>query len=290
MNVSPIKNQIKTINRIINKLTEEGKISENILSIEKELTGQLNMIKEFKWKAEPFFYDPRIFNLLLSNSELLLKPDLTIIGFCGIFSYFIAPQTGSDRSGNFLKIITADYHSECLMRFSHHVKTNPDFLFESKIKSLSGISYQVLFKAVFCPENELYCLTIHDIQSETGFRGDRMPVQPGLTANLSGVYGLLFDPGFNLIHCSGNENTCLAHQINLGNNLFSSFAPEITKRIFPFIHKALEGLENGGEIRLNKYRHTIQALPFNDEHGNMNAIVLLLRRFFLQEDLPNLPQ
>ena len=273
-------NRIKEISKEIDELLGGDEISEKLSLYESWMCEQLNRIREFKQKSKPLFYNEQIFTTICQNSELITGFDFRVLKDTGFFSYLFAVEGSAETYPfNFLDFIKKSYQAEFLAFFKENESSEFTFLFETRIHASVLKGFKVILKVKSLVQKREFSISIKSIQVEEEDQGHSLwGFQNESNMEQSGISLLLFGANYNIIDHVGSEVLFSGNKMQ--NTLFDSCGPESSKRIYPFISRALKGLFNCGDVRINGNLFNVCAFPVNDQDGFTNATVLLTKENF----------
>ncbi|QGY47682.1 hypothetical protein GM418_29655 [Maribellus comscasis] len=271
--------KLENISDKIIELITEGEITEELFFFENWMSEQLKRIKEFKQKSKPLFYNQEIFEAICHDSELIIGFDFSIIKDTGFFSYLLTVRKNEYPPYNFLNFVKETYRAEFMIFLKSNETTSYDFLFETRIQTYDLVEFKVIFKIKTLNEKQQFIITIKNIKPEEEYQRQAFGgFQDKNNLEQSGISLLLFGNNYNIIDHAGCE--VLIPKNKISNTLFDSFDLDQTKRIYPFINRALKGSFNSGEVRIKGNVFNVYAFPVKDQNGFTNSTVLLIKNFF----------
>ena len=275
-NINNYTDQLNDIAKLISTFANNPALIGRLADYEKWLTTQLQKTRDLRANSEPFGFFGLAVENTKENSLLLFDSTFHVTEFSGAFTHFMSPgfQPGEVFSPHDLIADSkqADFFSNLKLASANNRK----YTFLTVLKD-SGYHYKTTLEIEPAAEKGAFRMAMSKpeaIQSSWS----NADAHTALIENLSGVECFLCDHRYRFVMVAGNEKEKYGRNAQTtGKVLFEAFEESMQKRLYPFLHKALNGQANQGEVQYSGKVFSVDAAPVKDESGFTIAATLIVR-------------
>ncbi|WP_321287569.1 ATP-binding protein [uncultured Sunxiuqinia sp.] len=270
-----LENQIQEIAQIINHI-EDGDIDvDSLMGMDELLDLLSSKIKSTKL-GNPLYGDVKRHEAERHEAIFIFDSSFKVYKYTGIFDHLFYPEKNEKLEvTDLLKIEDSELFSEQVKRL---IETRKNQELETIIHSAQEIPLSATICLELISEKAGEELILAGVNFANTTLSDIKDYQQIVIENLPGIDVYLFDKEYRYVLAGGREKERfgLTNSYFAGKTLFEAFDEKVSKRLFPFYHKALNGEMADGEIRIEDQVYYIWATPvgnFNDQVVGGTAIV-----------------
>jgi hypothetical protein len=261
------KKKLAEITVFIDNLIGKSYLSEELFEIEEWLIAQLDRIHDFKVNVKPFWSKYELTKDVIRDSVLVFDSDLRILEYSGIFTHFLSPAVRNDGIFSLPDFIDESKHSELFSHIRLTAIHKDQYPFETIFKNNAGYLFRAIVEMKRLLERELMKIVVLNLSFPQSSLG-KDSLKYEILKKLSGIGYFFYDQDYRFIMTGGKEKIIEGFDGPdfIGKTLFET-DKTVLKRLFPFFNKALNGINNEGEVRLKGNIYYINAIPVKDENG-----------------------
>jgi signal transduction histidine kinase len=275
-----IKNHIDKLNYVsgfFSELATNPSMSIIIPEYEIWLKEQIQKITALKHKIKSYESLNQALEKADGGSVIVFDGNMRIKNYSGAFEFFIGSEVQLEKDFALLEFIADSKHAG-IFSMLKQATGNKISTSETILKCPNGLFYKTAVEIEPDNDKSYFRMTIYDTQMiRNSLDHDDFPSM--VLRNLPGTDVLLYDHNYRCILCGGKEKEKYGHHDNdiIGKTLFEVFKESTQKKLYPFLNKALNGIDNSGEIRILENIYAIDAAPVKDENGFTIAATLTAR-------------
>lgn len=210
------------------------------------------------------------------DSLLICDSSFTIHNYSGTQNFFSGLEIDKSKALNLLDLVEECDAGKLRAVLQEAILNKQDVEQKVKVKTSSDILSRCTMHidmAASNPANDRYVI---GLKFDGVLAAQLLEYQSLILDSLPGVDIYMFDPNFNYLYAGGKEKERFSYSNveMFGKSMYEALDKKAVRLIYPYVHKALHGTVNEGEIRYNKEIYYLKATPVKNFRNDTVAAIL----------------
>lgn len=228
---------------------------------------------------------------LREDALFIFDSSFNIISYSGSQNFFTGSNDSLSGTLCLLDIVDIREREQFKSLLANAINSGSTFTTELKIKTNINILNHCVFEldmAASNPRSNIYIAKLNFIEI---LASQLLEYQALILDSLPGMDIYLFDKNYNYLFAAGKEKERfkLNNLEMIGKSLFKALDKKAVRLIYPCITKALNGIENDGEIRYEGEVYYMKGTPVKDFSNESVGAILFSQNItndkYLEEEL-----